>query len=224
MTALVSCVLVGILAGSFIGSSASRMQRVRIVAMGDSTTAGTPAFRSPLEAPPAGAGDRTSQYAHWLMEAHPEWEVLNRGVNGERSDQVRARFERDVIEQKPAIVVLIAGVNDVYQGRPAAHVIEQLRGMYARAADAGIRVIAGTIIPYNTATPDQVARMREINSWIRAQAASDAAVEFVDTRRAVAAPGDPDKLSETEDQIHPTAAGYRAMADALRPVIEKMLR
>ena len=74
------------------------MQRVRIVAMGDSTTAGTPAFQSPVEAPPAGRGDETSQYAYWLMQAHPEWEVLNRGVNGERSDQIRARFERDVID------------------------------------------------------------------------------------------------------------------------------
>ena len=64
------------------------MQRVRIVAMGDSTTAGTPAFLSPAEAPPAGRGDETSQYAHWLMLSRPGWEVLNRGVNGERSDQI----------------------------------------------------------------------------------------------------------------------------------------
>ena len=47
------------------------MQRVRIVAMGDSTTAGTPAFLSPAEAPPTGRGDATSQYAHWLMQSSP---------------------------------------------------------------------------------------------------------------------------------------------------------
>ena len=51
--------------------------------------AGTPrAFSSPLEAPPDGRGDETSQYAYWLIRAHPEWDVLNRGVNGERSDQI----------------------------------------------------------------------------------------------------------------------------------------
>ena len=200
------------------------MQRVRIVAMGDSTTAGTPAFLSPAEAPPAGRGDATSQYAHWLMHSRPDWEVLNRGVNGERSDQVRARFERDVVAPRPAVVVLIAGVNDVYQGRPAAHVIEQLRWMFDRARQAGIRVVAGTIVPYNTATPDQNARMREINDWIRLQAASTAGLAVADTRAAVAAPGKPDTLSETADQLHPTPAGYRAMAEAIRPAIELVLR
>ena len=112
---------------------------IRIVALGDSTTAGTPGFRSPLEAPPSGAGDLTSQYAWWLMQAHPGWEVLNRGVNGERTDQIRARFDRDVLDAAPSVVIIIAGVNDVYQGRAAAEVIEQLRGMYDTATAAGRR-------------------------------------------------------------------------------------
>jgi lysophospholipase L1-like esterase len=197
--------------------------RVRIVALGDSTTAGTPAFKSPLEAPPAGSGDATSQYAYWLMQRHPEWEVLNRGVNGERSDQIRARFERDVIAERPAAVVIIAGVNDVYQGRQPSHVIEHLSWMYERAAAAGIRVIAGTIIPFNTATADQNARMREINSWVERRAASDR-FGFVDTRAAVTSPGKPDTLSETADQLHPSPAGYRAMAEAIRPILERILR
>jgi lysophospholipase L1-like esterase len=201
-----------------------QMPRVRIVAMGDSTTAGTPAFLSPVEAPPAGRGDPTSQYAYWLMQAHPEWEVLNKGVNGERSDQIRARFERDVVEPRPAAVVLIAGVNDVYQGRTAAFVIEQLQWMFERARAAGIRVVAGTIVPYNTATPDQNARMREINDWVRKQAGVTAGVAVADTRGAVAAPGKPDILSETADQLHPTPAGYRAMAEAIRPAIERVLQ
>ena len=198
--------------------------KVRIVAMGDSTTAGTPAFKSPREAPPKGRGDETSQYAYWLMRSRPDWEVLNRGVNGERSDQIRARFERDVVEPRPAVVVLIAGVNDVYQGRPAAHVIDQLRSMFDRARQAGIAVVAGTIVPYNTATPDQNARMREINDWIRQQAAPTAGIVVAETRAAVAAPGKPDTLSETADQLHPTPAGYRAMAAAIRPAIEQVLR
>ena len=71
-----------------------------IVALGDSTTAGTPAFKSPIEAPPDGAGNAESQYAYWLMQTHPDWRVLNRGVNGERSDQIRARFARDVIAER----------------------------------------------------------------------------------------------------------------------------
>lgn len=198
------------------------MPRIRIVAIGDSTTAGTPGFLSPLEAPPRGRGDETSQYGYWLERAHPEWEVLNRGVNGERSDQIRVRFERDAIEPAPRVIVLIAGVNDVYQGRTAGAVTEQLRWMYDRARRAGIRIVAGSIMPYNTATADQNARMRQVNDWIRRQA-REPAVAFVDTRAAVAAPGTPDMLSETPDRLHPSPAGYRAVAEALRPVLERAL-
>ena len=68
--------------------------KVTIVAMGDSTTAGTPGWKSRVEAPPDGAGDETSQYAYWLMQAHPEWDVVNQGVNGERSDQILAHCEK----------------------------------------------------------------------------------------------------------------------------------
>src|SRR3954466_7057542 len=92
--------------------------KVAIVGMGDSTTAGTPAFKSPREAPPRGTGDETSQYAYWLMKAHADWDVVNQGVNAQRSDVIAERFDADVIALKPAVVVIIAGVNDVYQGRP----------------------------------------------------------------------------------------------------------
>jgi len=203
---------------------APQTTRVRIVAMGDSTTAGTPAFKSPREAPPDGKGDETSQYAYWLMKAHPDWEVVNQGINAQRSDVIAGRFDEDVIARKPSVVVIIAGVNDVYQGRPAQHVKDQLAAMYKRAHDAGIRVVAGTIIPYNTATPDQNARMRDINDWIRTQARADPGVIVVDTRAAVAAPGEPDKLVSSPDGLHPDAAGYRKMADAIAPAIEGALR
>ncbi len=202
----------------------SESARVRIVAMGDSTTAGTPAFTSPREAPPDGQGDPTSQYAYWLMKAHPDWDVINQGINAQRSDVVAARFDEDVIAKKPAVVVIIAGVNDVYQGRPAEHVKDQLAAMYERAHDAGILVVAGTIIPYDTATADQNARMHDINDWIRSQGRADTGVIYVDTRAAVAAPGNPDMLASSPDGLHPDAAGYRKMADAIRPAVEQALR
>ena len=154
------------------------------------------------------------------MRAHPEWTVFNRGINGERSDHIHARFERDVVSESPAAVVIIAGVNDVYQGLAAAHVMSELAAMYARAAETGVRVVAGSIIPYNTATPAQNATMHEVNDWIRRQPA----IVFADTRAAVAAAGSPDVLFESPDGLHPTAAGYRRMADAIAPALEKVLR
>ena len=190
-----------------------------IVALGDSTTAGTPLFLSPVEAPPDGRGDERSQFAYWLMQSHPDWRVLNRGVNGERTDQIAARFDRDVLAARPDAVIVIAGVNDIYQGRDAASVQQALRGMYDRAARAGLPVFAGSIVPYNTATADANRRMREVNAWIAAEAARDPNVTFVDTRAAAAAPDDPDRLSGSPDDLHPDIEGYRRMADAISGAI-----
>ena len=194
-----------------------------IVALGDSTTAGTPAFKSPLEAPPEGAGNSESQYAHWLTAAHPDWRVLNRGINGQRSDEIRARFDRDVIAAKPDVVIVIAGVNDIYQGRTAESVEHQLETMYDAARAARIAVVAGTIIPFNTATPDQNARMHAVNEWIRAYAARRPNVVFCDTRAAVAAPGAPDRLVSSPDDLHPSPDGYKRMASALESAVKEAL-
>lgn len=128
---------------------------VVIVALGDSTTAGTPAFQSPIEAPPN-------------AEAH-------------------------------------------------------LRGMYDRAARAKIPVVAGSIIPYNTATPEQNAKMHAINAWIRAEAGHDGTLTFVDTRAVAARTDNPDLLAASPDGLHPDVAGYRRVAEALEPALRRLL-
>jgi lysophospholipase L1-like esterase len=195
-----------------------------IVALGDSTTAGTPGFQSPVEAPPDGAGNVESQFAYWLMQAHPDWRVLNRGVNGERADEIGARFARDVAAARPDVVVIIAGVNDVYQGRNADAVQRDLAAIYVAARAAKIPIVAGSIIPYNTATPAQNAAMHSINQWIREHAAAHAdSMVFCDTRAAVAAPGAPDRLVSSSDDLHPSPEGYRLMAAALEPAIAAAL-
>jgi lysophospholipase L1-like esterase len=199
------------------------MAHVIIVALGDSTTAGTPGFKSPLESPPKGAGNIESQYAHWLMQAHADWEVLNRGVNGERSDQIRARFDRDVLGAEPAAVVIIAGVNDIYQGRAADSVQRELEAMYVAARAARIQVVAGTIIPFDTATPDQNVRMHAVNAWIRDYSDRHDGVTFCDTRAAVSAPGQADRLVFSPDGLHPSPEGYTRMAAALEPAIRAAL-
>lgn len=194
-----------------------------VVCLGDSTTAGTPLFRSPIEAPPDGEGDERSQFAYWLRRAHPDWYVINCGVNGERSDEIAWRFDRDVLAHAPDVVVIIAGVNDVYQGREAAHVIDNLRSMYERAWTAGIPVVAGTIVPYNTATSEQNARMRAVNQWIAGAAAADTRLICVDTRAATADPSDRDRLAGSPDGLHPDIDGYRRMAEVLEPAIVRSI-
>ena len=193
-----------------------------IVCLGDSTTAGTPLFKSPLEAPPDGEGNERSQFAYWLRPVFPSWRFVNCGINGQRSDEIAARFDRDVLGNRADAVIIIAGVNDVYQGREAAHVSGQLGEMFDRARAQGVPVIAGSIVPYNTATADQNRRMRAVNDWIAAQATRREHFRYVDTRAAVAAPDDPDRLAGSPDELHPDIDGYRRMAEALTPALREL--
>lgn len=194
--------------------------RLKIVGLGDSTTAGTPGFLSPIEAPPNGRGNIESQYAYWITKKHVGWTALNRGVNGERSDQILARFERDVLEEKPEYVIILAGVNDVYQGYPTSFVKNNLLKMYRMAKEAGIRVVAATILPYNTASPKASAAIAELNTWIHSTS-KELGILFCDTHGAVANPKDSTRLRGSPDELHPDINGYKSMGEALEKVIAR---
>ena len=197
-------------------------RRLVIVGLGDSTTAGTPAFRSPLEAPPNGHGNPESQYAHWMMKAHPDWTVLNRGIDGQTATEIRGRFARDVLSAKPSYVILLAGVNDIFGGSEAESVERELARMYADALDAGIVPVAATVLPYDRATPRATAAIFTLNTWIESFA-KVLDIPFADTHSAVAALDAPHRLRGSPDGMHPDVDGYRRMGDTLTRTIEAHL-
>ncbi len=193
-----------------------------IVALGDSTTAGTPAFRSPVEAPPEGSGDERSQYAYWIMKKRPLWRVLNRGVNGERTDEIFRRFDSDVLVFRPEVVIVLAGVNDLYQGYPAALVKTNLKAIYDKARTNEIRVIACTILPYNSISPDVRLKMKEVNDWIETHARENG-LGFCDLFRAVENTKRPWTLAGSPDGLHPDVFTYRKMGETLIGPLEKLI-
>ncbi len=193
--------------------------RLKIVGLGDSTTAGTPGFLSPLEAPPNGRGNPESQYAYWILKTHSDWTVLNRGINGQRSDEILARFEPDVLQEHPDCVIILAGVNDVYQGVPLRLVKTNLLAMYQEASAAKLALVAATILPYNTASASQAKTIHALNHWIK-DTANGLRVIFCDTNLAVRDPNDSNRLRSSPDGLHPDVLGYRRMGEALAETID----
>lgn len=196
------------------------MAKLLVVGLGDSTTAGTPGFRSPIEAPPSGRGDPRSQYSYWMTQLHPEWTVLNRGVNGQRSDEILSRFERDVLAEGPSVVIVLAGVNDIYQGRKLEWVERNLEAMYSLAERSKIVPVASTILPYDMAGKEEARSIREANQWIE-KASKARGRLFCDTNLAVRGEDDPDALASTPDGLHPDVEGYRRMGVALTATLER---
>ena len=196
--------------------------RLKIVAIGDSTTAGTPGFLSPLESPPNGEGDEKSQYAYWMVKAHPEWDVLNRGINGQRTDQILSRFPRDVLGEKPWVAVILGGVNDIFQGFSVQSVQKNLERMYVLAGQSGVKPIACTVLPYDYMGPREEKALASLNKWISLECGR-LSIPLADTNSAVADPKDPFKLSSSPDGLHPDVEGYRKMAGAISREVEGLL-
>lgn len=194
-----------------------------VLAMGDSTTAGTPAFRSPVEAPPAGRGNPESQYTYWLGKKNPQWQILNRGVNGERTDQISRRLEKDLKEIKPQMVILLAGINDLYQGFDTGRVSDHLKEMYNLIGKSGARVVVCTILPYDEASTEVLSRIQEVNGWIKSYAVAKKYI-FCDTYQAVENPSKPGKLIGSPDGLHPDVDAYRKMGEAIAEVFKKELQ
>ena len=122
--------------------------------------------------------------------------------------------------EKPEYVIILAGVNDIYQGRGVEHVKSNLAAMYARAASAGILVVAATILPYNTMSKRQAEDIRELNRWVRKEA-EDLDLLFCDTSAAASDPADQNKLRGSPDGLHPDVSGYRRMGERLANTIEE---
>jgi lysophospholipase L1-like esterase len=196
-------------------------KRLTIVALGDSTTAGTPHFRSPVEVPPDGEGDEEGQYAYWMMRKKPEWKVHNCGVAGERTEQIRARLEETVNRYRPRYVIILGGVNDIAHGYPLEAIGRNLEYMYEQCKLRGTIPIASTILPWDDATPQQAQAIGVLNRWIE-KTADRLRIPFVDLNEVARDANDPKRLSGTPDGIHPDVGGHRAMGHRLVTAIEKL--
>jgi hypothetical protein len=99
--------------------------------------------------------DAISQWAtnSTAFQQNPNW--INKGIAGQNSAQVLARFQTDVIDLHPAIVNIDVGMNDVqvpgWEGEcgnasiPAADTCGNISSMATMAHAAGIKTIVGTI-------------------------------------------------------------------------------
>jgi len=154
-----------------------------------------------------------------MMRAHPQWTVLNRGVNGQRSDEILHRFERDVVANVPRIVIILAGVNDIFQGRDADSVKRNLQSMYGLAELSNIAPVATTVLPYNVAGRRESESIREINSWVEISS-RQAGRLFCNTNLAVRDSNYPDMLDSSQDGLHPDVEGYRRIGAALSATLE----
>jgi lysophospholipase L1-like esterase len=165
--------------------------------------------------------------------------LANQGIGGNRlltdswGPNVLARLDRDVFSQPGTrYLMVLEGINDIGMlthsgpatGAQHADLVQGMIGAYRqiaiRAHAHGIKVIGATILPfmgsdyYHPGPPDEHDR-QAVNAWIRAPGHFDAVVDF---DKVTADPAHPDRLrseDDSGDHLHPSPAGYRAMAEAI---------
>jgi len=164
--------------------------------------------------------------------------VLNEGIAGNRvlsevvGPSALARFDRDVLAQSGVThIIMLVGINDLGLGGngqalpSAAEILAGHRQIVARAHTHGIKVIAGTLLPFEGTnlgaiapgyySSEKDARRREINQSIRKGTLYDGVIDF---ETVVRDPGQPLQLLakfKGADNLHLTDAGYEAMAAAV---------
>jgi lysophospholipase L1-like esterase len=144
-----------------------------------------------------------------------------------------ARFDRDVLSQTGArVVIVLEGVNDLgalsitgpAPAKQHAALVQRMLGAYEqmieRAHAQGLRVVGATITAfvgsdYYHPTAENEADRQAVNTWIRQPGHFDAVLDF---DRVTADPRHRDRLLpayDSGDHLHPSPAGYKAMADAI---------
>ncbi|WP_434047103.1 MULTISPECIES: SGNH/GDSL hydrolase family protein [Sorangium] len=157
--------------------------------------------------------------------------VLNLGIGGNNvlsgglGPTAKARFQRDVLEQRGARwLVIFEGVNDI--GTSAAGtgptvadgLISAFGEFIDKAHDKGMLVYGVPILPFNGHdyyTTEREAARQEVNEWIRTSGEFDA---VIDLDAAVRDPNDPSKLQDSldfDDWLHLNPTGLETMAKAV---------
>jgi acyl-CoA thioesterase I len=155
----------------------------------------------------------------------PGKNYVGRGISGQTTPQMLVRFQQDVVHLKPAVVVILAGTNDVAgnTGPSTPEMIEDnFESMAAIAKANGIRMVISSILPaarYPWKPEVQPAeQIRALNTRLKALATREGLVYLDYYTPMVNAQGGLDR-ELASDGVHPTEKGYAMMS----PLAEKAI-
>lgn len=167
----------------------------------------------------------TEGWAPLFAQLFPGKPYVGRGISGQTTPQMLIRFRQDVIALKPAVVVILAGTNDIAgnTGPSTLEMIEDnLASMSELAQANGIRVVLCSVLPVFDYPwkpgLEPAPKIVALNAWIRTYAKAHNA-QYADFHGAMAdaRQGLPKELAA--DGVHPNLAGYKIMG----PIVEQAI-
>lgn len=164
-----------------------------------------------------------------LLYPEKELQILNKGIGGERTTELLQRIQKDVVAEKPDLVVMLVGINDVWRMLDCGEVTteEQFRANYQKLVDtiqnAGAKIIL--IEPYLL----NVANKKHFRPYLDAfrkiiREIADGKIPLVpmdEIFRGLTQDISPDKFAA--DGVHPTHRGCRYIANLAVKEIKKFI-
>jgi len=184
-------------------------EALRVIAFGSSSTAGSGAS-SPAAAYP-------SSLERFLRRAlgGRDVRVTNRGIGGEDAAEMLERLDRDVLAERPHLVIWQAGGNAVLQGRDPGRFRQLMRAGIAR-----LRAIGADIVLMDNQRAPRIVNAPSAPQFESAMAGLAESERVGLFRRGGlmdrwAAAGVPARALVGDDGLHHTDLGYACVAEAL---------
>lgn len=169
----------------------------------------------------------------WLIEQsvanhHPDLSItfIKSGVGGDKVPDLEARLKEDILDQRPTLVFICIGVNDVWhsqrdEGTPIARYEAGLRNIIKQLHDLGVFVVLATpaVIGEKTNGSNPLDAMLEPFVAVSRRIAAETGATLCDLRRAFlehlrrANREQHEQGILTEDGVHLTPAGNRLLAE-----------
>jgi acetyl esterase/lipase/lysophospholipase L1-like esterase len=154
----------------------------------------------------------------------------DRGISGQTTGQMLVRFREDVINLKPALVVILAGINDIAENNGPSRledVFGNIVSMVELARASHIRVVLSSVLPaYDIpwrAGMNPVPKVARLNGMIKDYADKNNIV-YLDYFTAMADERKGLPVNLSKDGVHPTLEGYKAMEPLAEKAIDEALK
>jgi lysophospholipase L1-like esterase len=148
-------------------------------------------------------------------------DFVNRGIAGQTSLQMLARFRQDVVSLNPKAVVILAGTNDIAAGIALHQIEDNLTSMGELAKAHGIKPVFASVLPArDQARP--AAAIQMLNRWLQTYCQNSGFV-YMDYYAAMADQMGQMKADLSDDGLQPNSKGYRIMSPIAVQGIDRAL-
>ncbi|MBR1872002.1 MAG: acylhydrolase [Bacteroidales bacterium] len=154
---------------------------------------------------------------------------LGKGVGGNTTAQMIARFEKDVISFNPKVVVILAGANDIARNGGYVsfeEVVANIMHMAEMSTAAGAKVAVISILPVDkfswNLSLNPADDIRTVNSLLM-QKCLERGYTWIDLYPALVTKAGGLETWITPDAVHPYDKGYEMIEQVVKPYLEELL-